>query len=150
MNPALAARREPDTRLRTSFEVVASKPLATTNLLMSMHWQSRTHHIKKMREKGKFETVSWFNLLLRKGVRISTNCRVKISFTRYGQKVDDDNLRGSFKALRDGIADAFCEQWKTLNAKKRGDDSDERFSWHYDFAPKRGSIRGLVEIDVIQ
>lgn len=137
--------------MKTSFEVVADNPLATTNGRDVMHRFARARYTKTLREIGRKETQSWINLLLRKGVRISTNCRVEISFTRYGKKPDDDNISGCFKAIRDGIADAFCGEWKTLNKKKQGDDSDPRFTWNKpNVAPKRGNIRGLVEIEVIQ
>jgi len=41
-----------------------------------------------------------------------------ITMTRRGRKMDDDNLGGAFKAVRDGIADAL-----------QIDDGDERLSW---------------------
>lgn len=44
-----------------------------------------------------------------------------VKMTRIGKKLlDDDNLAGSFKGVRDGVAEAF-----------RLDDGDERFRWIY-------------------
>jgi hypothetical protein len=51
-----------------------------------------------------------------------------------GKILDDDNLRGCLKAVRDGVAD-----WLGIN------DNDPRVSWHY--AQRNGTAWG-VEVEV--
>lgn len=47
--------------------------------------------------------------------------QLTIRLTRYGRRLDGDNLQAAFKGVRDGIADAWgC------------DDDDSRLDWHYD------------------
>jgi len=63
--------------------------------------------------------------------------RISITLTRlttYPPRMDSDNLAGSMKAVRDGIADALGI-----------DDGDERLTWKYD--QQRASEPGVrVEI----
>lgn len=53
------------------------------------------------------------------------------------KKLDDDNLRGALKAVRDGVADALG----------LADDSDERVTWLYAQAPAKPGEHG-VEVAV--
>lgn len=59
-----------------------------------------------------------------------------ITFTRYGKrKLDSDNLAASFKACRDGVADALGI-----------DDGDERLTWEYQQA-KAGEYSIKIQIE---
>jgi hypothetical protein len=62
---------------------------------------------------------------------------VVVRLTRIApRQLDDDNLRGALKAVRDGVADAFGV-----------DDGDKRFAWQYD--QRRGGVgEYAVEIAV--
>jgi len=62
----------------------------------------------------------------------------EVTLTRIApQELDDDNLARSFKAIRDGIADAVGV-----------DDRSKRFRWKYDQekgGPKKYSVRIHIE-----
>lgn len=60
--------------------------------------------------------------------------RFRVTFTRYGAKMlDDDNLRSAFKHARDGVA-----KWLGI------DDADPRIVWEY--APQQQCKRGKQKI----
>lgn len=52
-------------------------------------------------------------------------------------RLDDDNLRGALKAVRDGIADAFGVA-----------DNDPRLTWEYAQAPRGDQLQGSVIVEV--
>lgn len=52
-------------------------------------------------------------------------------------RLDDDNLRGALKAVRDGIADAFGVP-----------DNDPRLRFEYDQAPRGDKLQGSVLVEV--
>lgn len=52
-------------------------------------------------------------------------------------RLDDDNLRGALKAVRDGIADAFGVA-----------DNDPRLRFEYDQAPRGDKLQGSVLVEV--
>lgn len=70
--------------------------------------------------------------------RIARSERLEITLTRIAPgELDDDNLIGGFKAVRDGVAD-----WLGLN------DRDKRLKWLYAQkrgAPKEYAARVLIE-----
>jgi hypothetical protein len=77
------------------------------------HW-NRTDRIKRHRELGAMIIAK----MLRPDDR---KLPATITFTRYSPGIlDDDNLRSAFKAIRDGIADAF-----------KVNDRDSRYTWVY-------------------
>ena len=61
-----------------------------------------------------------------------------IKLTRLSRgRLDDDNLRGALKAVRDGIADAFGVP-----------DNDPRLRFEYDQAPRGDKLQGSVLVEV--
>jgi hypothetical protein len=75
-----------------------------------MHWRARSKRTKSQRT-----TVCAFVK------RHSRPLPAVVTMTRLSSgKLDDDNLQGAFKAIRDGIADAFDLA-----------DNDPRFTWNY-------------------
>lgn len=61
-----------------------------------------------------------------------------IKLTRLSSgRLDDDNLRGALKAVRDGIADAFGVP-----------DNDPRLRFEYDQAPRGDKLQGSVLVEV--
>jgi len=125
-------------------------PLPTTNGLNTMHRFARVRHTKQVREEAKLMTLSWINLLAARHKVSTKACKITITLTRYGRSCDkEENLPGAFKALKDGIADAFHHDWQSLNAKGYGDDSDKRFKWEYaQRGRKKTDPHGLVKIAV--
>lgn len=85
----------------------------------------REHWAKKARRtKAERDTVRW---LLGNKPRPALPCTVLM--TRIApRKLDDDNLRGAFKAVRDQVA-----AWLGV------DDADPRVTWAY--AQERGAVR---------
>jgi hypothetical protein len=63
---------------------------------------------------------------------------IRIAFMRWGPRaLDDDNLRASLKAIRDGVADALGI-----------DDGDPRITWEY--AQERRKAYGVrIRIEAI-
>ena len=94
------------------------------------HWAARARRAKAQR--------SSVLLALRcQRVEVATYCQaplVRVLLVRTGpRKLDDDNLRGALKAVRDGVAD-----WRGV------DDGDA--SWEWIYAQERGKpgVRVLV------
>ena len=76
------------------------------------HWRQRAARTKQNRWAGAYWTRAKYPTLV---------LPATVTLTRYGpRELDNDNLGGSFKALRDGIADAFGV-----------DDGDARYAWVY-------------------
>ena len=72
------------------------------------HWRSRWRRGKQEKEAAYYATP-----------KASVPCTV--TFTRFGpQPLDDDNIRGAFKAVRDGVA-----------MRLGVDDADPRVTWEY-------------------
>lgn len=112
------------------------RALPTTNGLNGMCWQVRSKHTKALRYENKMQAMSWLNLLARQNVRPAG--KVTVLFTRIGKKCDkDDNLRGAFKAAKDGIAEAFGI-----------DDGDARWVWLYDQRTKKKADRATGTVMV--
>jgi hypothetical protein len=89
-----------------------------------MHWMQRARQTKKQR------SAAW--LLVPKH---PLPCVVTITRLSAG-KLDDDNLQGAMKAIRDGIADRLGI-----------DDADKRVRWQYAQEKcKRGESAVRVEI----
>ena len=104
---------------------------------------SREHHMARARRvKGE----RWTTVLLMRDMAAAemvdrfallSRCPV-IRLTRItgplGRTMDDDNLRGCLKAIRDGVADSL-----SIN------DNDPRVSWYY--AQRKGAV-WAVEVEV--
>lgn len=77
-------------------------------------------------------------LVNRKPVQKSGSTRVVVSLVRYGRgTLDDDNLQGSFKHLRDCIA-----------ASLEIDDADARIRWEYGQIETKGRTGCTVKIEL--
>lgn len=91
-----------------------------------LHWAVRTRHVKEQR------TVTAAFLRRR-----SLPLPAIVTLTRYSRgTLDDDNLQGALKAVRDGVADAF-----------RLSDNDSQLTWVYAQRSCKGGQFG-VEIAV--
>jgi hypothetical protein len=77
-----------------------------------LHWADRSRAVRPIREAGYLAVKS---LLVRHTICIPS---CVITMTRFGRKLDDDNLATACKPLRDGIADALG-----IN------DRDKRIKW---------------------
>lgn len=79
-------------------------PLKTVSALnMREHWAIKARRTKHHRSMSKRKMKDY----LREAGNVDFAGSV-ITLTRYGKrKLDDDNLRGALKAVRDGIADAI-------------------------------------------
>ena len=70
------------------------------------HWGARASRAKKQRDCLLFvlrELGFWS--VLSGGYRWPFTLPTRVEFTHIGPEIDDDNLRGAFKALRDEVAD---------------------------------------------
>jgi hypothetical protein len=78
-----------------------------------MHWAERARQAKMQRK------AAWAEVLSQKG---KTKLPIAVTLARIsGGELDGDNLQGSFKHIRDGVADAFYI-----------DDRDPRVLWKYE------------------
>lgn len=96
------------------------------------HWAVRAKRAKNQK------TMVFLHMspLMEWGTRGALQCQksIRIKLTRMGgRKMDSDNLAGSMKAVRDGIARAL-----------EMDDGDERLTWEY--AQSKGEMGVMVEI----
>ena len=81
------------------------------------HWAKRARRVKEQRGLSAILTV-----IALENINFTRKHKWCIALTRVSPgTLDDDNLRSSMKAVRDGIADAFG--W---------DDRDPRLVWEYD------------------
>jgi hypothetical protein len=79
------------------------------------HWAARAKRIKDHREKAFWEIQAWSRVWKNNPVPVI------VTLTRLApRELDDDNLRGALKGVRDGVADAFG-----IN------DRDPRVKWEY-------------------
>ncbi len=84
------------------------------------HWAVRAKRAKEHKHMAAVYT----GLTARKGTPTylpGPKSQFIIRLTRIGRKMDSDNLAGSMKAVRDGIA-----YWLDI------DDGDDRITWRYD------------------
>lgn len=98
----------------------------------SDHW---TVH---MRRKHNVQKQLQLALNAKLGHR-SLTTPAKVVLTRIGKKLDDDNLLGAFKSVRDKIADAI------IPGKRpgRADDSP-LIEWEYKQEPRKGRLEGFI------
>jgi len=75
------------------------------------HWSSKARRAKAQREAAR-----WTLATAKKPELPATVTLVRLA----PGKLDDDNLAGAFKAIRDGVADAIGV-----------DDGDPRYTWRY-------------------
>ena len=101
------------------------------------HWAVRAKRVNKerfaalclMQGAAKAENVDRIALLSRSPIIRLT----RVTGPR-GRTLDDDNLRGCLKAIRDGVADSL-----SIN------DNDPRVSWYY--AQRKGAV-WAIEVEV--
>jgi hypothetical protein len=103
---------------------------------MREHWAVKASRAKAQRTAARFGVLNAI-VSVDRGVfleRARTDAELTITLTRIGKRtLDTDNLARSFKAVRDGIADAFYR-----------DDGDTGLTWLY--AQRHGEY--AVEIKV--
>lgn len=87
------------------------------------HWAARHSRFKKQRAALRSAAVAHaFGVLVAIKVAIDSGSRACVVFQRLGvKKMDDDNLAGAFKGIRDEMA-------KLLGV----DDADDRIEWRYE------------------
>jgi hypothetical protein len=115
--------------------VVPIRTISASNV--REHWAVRAKRVNKerfaalcmMQGTAKAEDVNRIALLSRFPVIRLT----RVTGPR-GRTLDDDNLRGCLKAIRDGVADSL-----SIN------DNDPRVSWYY--AQRKGAV-WVVEVEV--
>lgn len=92
------------------------------------HWSVKAKRVASQRTAA--------TLTLRPLVRLKMRLPVVVTMTRISPgMLDDDNLRGALKAVRDGIADVF-----------EVNDRDPRISWEYRQARGRGAQSVRIQI----
>jgi len=103
---------------------------------------AREHHMARARRAKTQRTAA--HTIARDHVSelIETTLSLTVTITRIApRELDDDNLAGSAKHVRDGIADALGI-----------DDGDKRIQWRYEQAkftgPHRGGYSCAVRIEV--
>lgn len=81
------------------------------------HWRQRQKRAKEQRQAAfVLATTTDLNPML-----VEQSPAVRVTMTRLApRKLDSDNLAGSMKHVRDGIADFFCV-----------DDGSEKYDWQY-------------------
>lgn len=111
-------------------------PIKTRSVLnLREHWAARARRTKAHRAA----TILALRVAHPGGVSLTwdkldgTN-RLVVTLTRYGRRLDDDNLRGALKAVRDGVA-----EWAGI------DDGSERWRWEY-AQQKAGKLGERVEV----
>ncbi len=95
------------------------------------HWAKKAARVKAQRNRARAEALA---------AAQAVGLPVVVTLTRIAPSsgLDDDNLRGALKAVRDGIADAL-----------QVDDRDPRVTWRYD--QQRGAEYGvMVEMEAAQ
>lgn len=117
---------QPPTSVRVTLPI---KTVSESNV--RQHWAARHRRAKAQR------TAAYLGLIAYVGhLRPMARWNVML-IRRSTRSLDDDNLRGALKAVRDGVADA-------LGLK---DDSDERVTWLYGQQAGPGTRPG-VHIEV--
>jgi hypothetical protein len=83
------------------------------------HWSDKAKRVNQQ----KFLTITYLKQVLPRFLDTSIN----VTLTRHApRKMDDDNIRMAFKAIRDAIA-----EYVTGCTTPGRADSDERISWNY-------------------
>ena len=120
--------------------VPLTKPLPSTNNLRE-HWAVKAKRVKEQRQQAAqhlaFSPSRVGNVFeLRKATARYLQSRVVCTLTRIGPKrLDDDNLSGAFKAIRDEVA------------KQVGlDDGSPRWTWKY--AQESGAPGYRIHLEV--
>lgn len=93
---------------------------------------AREHHMARARRAKTQRTAA--HTIAREHVSelVDTPLSITVTITRIApRELDDDNLAGSAKHIRDGIADAL-----------EIDDRDKRIQWRYEQAKFTGAARG--------
>ena len=112
-------------------KIATTIPVRTYSLTNQReHWSKKARRAKQERNWAKLTAGSARLQLLR--------LPLTITLTRVAPRaLDDDNLRGALKSIRDGIADCLGV-----------DDRDARVTWRY--AQRRGSPREYaVDIEAV-
>ena len=110
------------------------------NALRSMGWKARFFGIKSKGIPGtKEQRTGAYFLTIHEMQKRSYILPVEaVSLCRFGpKKLDDDNLRGALKAIRDGVSDALGI-----------DDGDSRVRWEYD--QEAGSKQYSVYVKIVE
>ena len=82
------------------------------------HWATKARRVKMQRGVVTMALRQYGHVL----DELRTAPRVRVLLVRMSpRKLDDDNLRGALKAVRDAVA-----AWVGI------DDGSERYEWHYD------------------
>lgn len=93
---------------------------------------AREHHMARARRAKTQRTAAHTIARARVSGLVDTNLLLTVTITRIApRELDDDNLAGSAKHVRDGIADALGI-----------DDGDKRIQWRYEQAKFTGPHRG--------
>lgn len=107
-----------------------SLPLKTRSLLnLREHWAARARRTKAHRAATILALRS-----SRAELPKADDQLIVVTLVRYGRRLDDDNLRGALKAVRDGIA-----EWAGI------DDGSPRWRWEYG-QDKAGKLGERVEV----
>lgn len=104
------------------------------------HWASRARRVKQHRTAARSAMQAYGNMLYaRSGFRLISECEhIYVTMSRAGvRRLDSDNLSGSFKAIRDGIADAIGI-----------DDGDDMYTWTCEQQPLKRGEKPFVHIHV--
>lgn len=109
--------------------IVVELPIKTVaGLNAREHWRKRSKRVRAERVAANF------------GIRSPgmPNLPVAVTLTRLSAgTLDDDNLQGAFKAIRDGVADAYGVP-----------DNDPRIAWRYSQERcKRGQFGVRIEVE---
>ena len=101
------------------------------------HWAKRAKRVGKERSAA-YESMIWHAGISRESAQMILSRNPSVVLTRIagprGKTLDDDNLRGCLKAIRDGVADSFGIA-----------DNDPRVSW--DYAQRKADYWG-VDVEV--
>lgn len=102
------------------------------------HWAEKAKRVKEQRS-----TAFWATQARKMELGNYEGKILTITLTRKSKrKLDDDNLTGAFKAIRDGVADAL---WPNMPNSIR--DSHDKCIWIY--TQETGNICGIsISIDV--
>ena len=95
------------------------------------HWAKKARRVKEQR------TLARVLVMNEVGRKRMLGRPVSVALKRIGpRRLDDDNLRGALKAVRDGVADALCI-----------DDGSAAVTWGYSQDSRRRTYRVEVVIE---
>lgn len=97
-----------------------SLPIKTRSLLnLREHWAARARRTKAHRAATILALRAHLGSAdMRR--ELDGDGQIVVTLIRYGRRLDDDNLRGALKAVRDGVA-----EWAGI------DDGSPRWRWEY-------------------